>query len=39
LVLSDHIKSLDWEARHAKYVCRLPREQLKEVLGKLRALL
>ncbi len=39
VVLSDHIKSLDWEARHAKYVCRLPREQLKEVLGKLRALL
>lgn len=39
VVLSDHVKNLDWKARNAKYICSLPNKQLKEVLGKLRALI
>jgi len=39
VVLSDHIKSFDWKARKASYICTLPDEQLREVLGKLRSLL
>ncbi len=39
VVLSDHVKSFDWKARKANYICALPNKQLKEVLGKLRVLL
>lgn len=39
VILSDHVKNLDWKARKAKYICTLPDKQFNEVLGKLRTLL
>jgi mRNA interferase MazF len=38
-VLSDHVNSLDWRARRATFVCRLPAALVTEVLGKLGTLL
>lgn len=38
-VLSDQVKSLDWRARQAEYVGRLPQAQVLEVLAKVGALL
>lgn len=38
-VLADQIKSLDWRARKAKKLTRLPREAMKEVFAKIRPLL
>ncbi len=34
-VLADQVKSLDWRARQAAFICRLPRATTSEVLGKL----
>lgn len=34
-VLSDQVKSLDWRERGADLACRLPKETVREVLGKL----
>jgi len=39
VVLSDHVRSLDWRARRAEYVMDAPVEVLDEVGGKLMALL
>jgi mRNA interferase MazF len=39
VVLSDHIKSLDWRVRKATFICRLPEEATLEVLDKLSALI
>lgn len=39
VVLSDHVKNLDWKARNAEYIDYLPADSLEEVLGKLKALL
>lgn len=39
VVLSDHVKNLDWKARRATFACRLPGEVLAEVLGKLGTLI
>ncbi len=39
VILSDQIKSLDWEIRNAKYICKLPDKSLKEVLNKILVLL
>ena len=38
-VLSDQVKSLDWRARQAEHVGRLPEAQVREVLAKVCALL
>lgn len=38
-VLSDHVKSLDWRARRAKYIDRLPPQALAQVIGRLIALI
>jgi len=38
-VLSDQVKSLDWRARKAKFICRLPKETMDEILAKLNTLL
>ncbi|HOV21985.1 MAG TPA: endoribonuclease MazF [bacterium] len=38
-ILSDQIKSLDWQARKAKFICTLPVETIHEVLEKLSVLL
>lgn len=39
VVLSDHVKNLDWRARRARFACRLPTEVVAEVLGKLGTLI
>lgn len=38
VVLSDHVRSLDWRARKAELVCRLPLHTTAEVLAKLQTL-
>lgn len=38
-VLSDQVKCLDWRARRASLICKLPGTVVGEVLGKLGALL
>lgn len=38
-VLSDQVKSLDWRARRARLVCRLPKTTSDEVLLRLATLL
>ncbi len=37
--LSDQVKSLDWRARRAEFICRLPGQAVGEVLAKLNTLL
>jgi mRNA interferase MazF len=39
VVLCDQIKSLDWNARQAEFMCALPEETLDDVMGKALALL
>ena len=38
-ILADQVKSLDWRARRAELLCRIPNIILDEVLGKLNNLL
>jgi mRNA interferase MazF len=38
-VLADQVKSLDWRARKAELVCRIPRATMVEVLQKLGTLI
>jgi len=38
-ILSDQVKCLDWKARQAAFVCKLPEATLDEVLQKLNSLL
>lgn len=38
-VLSDQVKSLDWRARRARFICRLPASATRDVLEKLGTLL
>jgi mRNA interferase MazF len=38
-VLADQVRSIAWEERHAKYICRVPMEILEMVLMKLNTLL
>lgn len=39
VVLSDQVKNLDWQARRAEYVCKLPQHAMIEVIKKLNTLL
>lgn len=34
-VLSDQVKSLDWKARRAEFICRLPARVTSEILQKI----
>lgn len=38
-ILSDQVKSLDWKARKAKFMCKLPTETFNEVIKKLSTLI
>ena len=38
-ILSDQIKSLDWQARKAKWITSAPKDVLEEVLAKIHTLL
>ncbi len=39
VVLSDRIKSLDWQARDAEFICHVPDDITNDVLKKVRVLL
>jgi len=39
VILADRVKSLDWRAREAEFVCKLPLATMEEVLLKLNTLL
>ncbi len=39
VILSDQIKSLDWQARLATFICKLPAETLAEVVSKMELLI
>jgi mRNA interferase MazF len=39
VVLSDQVKSLDWRARKADYICTLPPEITQDVIAKIMPLL
>ena len=39
VILSDHIKSMDWRARKAEWFCSLPPQTTAEVLAKSQTLL
>ncbi|PLR86714.1 endoribonuclease MazF [Bacillus sp. V33-4] len=38
-VLSDQVKSLDWQARQAMFICSTPKEIIEEVQGKIELLI
>jgi len=38
-ILSDQVKSLDWKARKAEFVCKLPPEKYNEAVKKLSTLI
>ena len=38
-ILADQVKSLDWQAREAELICRLPDETIDEALNKVGVLL
>jgi len=38
-ILSDQVKSLDWRAREAEWICALPTRTVTEILQKLNTLL
>ena len=38
-ILSDQVKSLDWKARKAEFLCKLPQSVIMEVLQKLSTLI
>ena len=39
VALCDQIKSLDWEARHAQFICQLPEATITEIMAKVQTLL
>jgi len=39
VVLSDHVKNLDWQMRNVRFQEKLPRKNLQEILEKLQLLL
>lgn len=39
VILSDHVKSLDWQSRQAEYICTVPQTTIEEVLQKLQTLI
>jgi len=38
VIISDQIKSLDWRARRAEFICQFPSPTLEEVIAKLKPL-
>ena len=39
VVLSDQLKSLDWRARNAEFICEVPNNTITEILSKIKTLL
>jgi mRNA interferase MazF len=38
-ILSDQVRSLDWKARNAEFICQLPDDAITEVVAKLEVLI
>jgi mRNA interferase MazF len=38
VALSDHVRSLDWQTRKAKFICSLPTEIIEDITAKIVAL-
>jgi mRNA interferase MazF len=38
VVLADHVKNLDWRARRAEFICRLPAPVIADILARLATL-
>ena len=36
VILTDHLKSLDWKARKADFICHIPGEVISDCLAKIR---
>ena len=39
VILSDQVKNLDWKARKAQFICKLPSDKFSEVIKKLNTLI
>ena len=39
VALADHVKSLDWRARRAEFICRLPAPVISDILARLAVLI
>jgi mRNA interferase MazF len=39
VILADHVRSVDWQARAAEFICALPQATVDDVLAKLYTLL
>lgn len=39
VILSDQVKSLDWQSRQATYICKVPDETMTEVISKMELLI
>ena len=39
VILTDHLKSLDWKARKADFICHIPGEVLSDCLAKIRTII
>ncbi|BFH62101.1 MULTISPECIES: endoribonuclease MazF [Paenibacillus] len=39
VILSDQVKSLDWQSRQATFICKVPDETLVEVVSKMELLI
>jgi mRNA interferase MazF len=39
VVLADHVKNLDWRARRAEFICRLPSPVIADIIARLSAIL
>lgn len=39
VILSDQIKSLDWQTRQASFICQVPAETLREIIEKIEVLI
>jgi len=39
VILADHVRSVDWNARLAELICPLPKDVVDEVLAKLYTLI
>jgi len=39
VILSDQVKSLDWQIRKTEFICKLPKITINEVLNKLKTLI
>jgi Growth inhibitor len=39
VILSDQVKSLDWQSRQATFICKVPDETIAEVISKIELLI